>query len=307
MLSTAPNIGPTFRRRRLGHFRDRPAYEDYVQAYGRALAELPRPAQTRDVPTTFGTVRAYRFGPEDGVPLMLLPGRASASPVWEANLAGFACHRPVWAIDLLGEPGMSVQARPLANADHQAAWLAEVLAGLGLEAVHLLGLSIGGWSALNLAARQPGPLASLILLEPAHTFAPISWKVVLASVALVLPAPRPVHRRVLSWIGGGADASEDDPVAALIAAGMRDFTTSLPAPTYPTDEQIAGIDVPVLVAVGGRSVIHNGRKAAERARRLLQRGAVEYWPEASHAINGEFPARLNSRVTEFLAEVDASR
>lgn len=307
MLHAAPNVGPAFRHRRLGHFRDRAAYEHYLRAYDRALARLPPAAQTRDVPTSFGTVRAYRFGPGDGVPVLLLPGRSSATPMWEANLAGFARHRPVWAVDLLGEPGLSVQTRPLAGADDQAAWLAELLDGLGMNAVHLLGLSIGGWSALNLAARRPGKLASLILLEPACTFAPITWKVVVVSFGAVLPLPGAVRRRILSWIAGGTDVSEDDPVAALISASMRDFTASLPAPAYPTDEQIAGIEVPVLAVIGGRSIVHNGLKAAERARRLLRHGVVQLWPDASHAINGEFPDRIDAQVTDFLAEVDERR
>lgn len=40
--------------------------------------------------------------------------------------------------------------------------------------------------------------------------------------------------------------------------------------------------------------------AAARARRLLRHGAVELWPDASHAINGEFPELINDRVTTFL-------
>lgn len=302
MLEAAPNVGPRFRHRRLGHFRNAAAFEHYQRAYERALGQLPPPAQALDVPTTFGTVRAYRFGPDDGVPMLLLPGRMSATPMWKANLAGFARLRRVWAIDLLGEAGMSVQTRPLGDAADQAAWLAELLDGLGVDAVHLLGLSIGGWLALNLAARRPRKLASLILLEPACTFAPITWKVIAASLGAVLPLPATMRQRILSRIAGGADLSHDDPVAALISASFRDFTASLPAPACPADEQIAGIDVPVLAVIGGRSIIHHGHKAAERARRLLQHGHVELWPDASHAVSGEFPDRIDARVTDFLAD-----
>ncbi|WP_327086341.1 alpha/beta hydrolase [Nonomuraea sp. NBC_01738] len=306
MDTIAPNIGAAFKAARLGHFRDAAAFHGYRQVYDRAMADLPAPSATLDVPTDFGTVRAYRFGPADGVPLLLLPGRTAAAPMWEANLAGLARSRPVYAIDLIGEPGLSVQTRPLTSGEDQAAWLASLIDGLPEPELHVLGLSIGGWSAVNLAVRRPAGVRSLVLLEPAATFGGITWKVVIVSLGSVLPMPRAVRRRLLSWISGGADASEDDPVAALIAAGMRDFTASLPRPVYPTDEQLAGIELPTLVIIGGRSIIHAPAKAAERARRLLRHGTVELWPEASHAVNGEFPERVDTTVNAFLAKAEAT-
>ncbi|MFC6086995.1 alpha/beta fold hydrolase [Sphaerisporangium aureirubrum] len=306
MDTIAPNIGPAFKARKLGHFRDAAGYERYRRAYDRAMAALPAPGATLDVPTGFGTVRAYRFGPEEGVPLVLLPGRTAAAPMWEANLAGLARSRPVYALDLVGEPGLSVQTRPLTSAEDQAAWLASLIDGLPEEEFHVLGLSIGGWAAVNLAVRRPAGVRSLVLLEPGATFGPITWKVVVVSLGSVLPMPGALRRQLLGWISGGADTSEDDPVAALIASGMRDFAPSLPLPEYPADGQIAGIDVPVLVVIAGRSIIHDPGKAAARARRLLRHGTVELWPEASHAVNGEFPERIEATVDAFLAKVEAT-
>ncbi|MER6577871.1 alpha/beta fold hydrolase [Nonomuraea sp. NPDC001023] len=300
-----PNIGAAFRARRLGHFRDAPAFARYRDAYDDAMARLPEPGQTHDVVTEFGSVRVYRFGGGDGVPLLLLPGRTSATPMWEANLAGLVARRPVYTVDLLGEPGLSVQTRPFTGAADQAAWLAELLDRLGLDRVHLVGVSIGGWSAFHLALRVPERIASVSVLDPANLFGRITWKVVVFSLGSVVPFfPESWRRKLLSWISGGADASADEPVANLISAGMRDFTAFLPPPAYPTDDQVAGLDVPVLALIAGRSIIHNPRKAALRARRLLARGVVELWPDASHALNGEFPDRVNTRVLAFADEVD---
>ncbi|MGW4409761.1 alpha/beta fold hydrolase [Nonomuraea sp. NPDC004702] len=301
-----PNIGAAFRARRLGHFRDAPAFARYRNAYDDAMAQLPEPAEIHDVVTGFGSVRVYRFGGGgDGVPLLLLPGRTSATPMWEANLAGLVARRPVYTVDLLGEPGLSVQTRAFDGAADQATWLAELLDRLGLARVHLVGVSIGGWSAFHLALRVPERIASVSVLDPANLFGRITWKVVVFSLGSVVPFfPESWRRKLLSWISGGADASADEPVANLISAGMRDFTAFLPPPAYPADDQVAGLGVPVLALIAGRSIIHNPRKAALRARRLLARGVVELWPDASHALNGEFPDRVNTRVLAFADEVD---
>ncbi|WP_432931121.1 alpha/beta fold hydrolase [Microbispora sp. CA-135349] len=304
-----PNIGAEFRRRRLGHFRDAPAYSRYRRIYDQAMAGLPAPDAIQDVPTGFGTVRVHRFGPDGAdaaTPLLLLPGRTASTPMWAPNLTGLrAPGRVVYAIDLLGEPGLSVQSRPFASAADHGVWLSELLTGLGLDRTHLLGVSIGGWTAFRLAVHAPEKVASLSLLDPASLFGRITWKAVAVSLGALGPLPEPWRRRLLSWISGGADTSGDDPVAALISAGMRDFTAFLPPPTYPSDEEVAAVGIPTLAVIAGRSIIHDPGRAAERARRLLSRGTVELWPDASHALNGEFPERVAARVLAFIDRVDA--
>jgi pimeloyl-ACP methyl ester carboxylesterase len=97
-----------------------------MSIYSTAMAELP-PCSDRDIATSLGTVRAYRFDGPAGSPVLLLPGRNASTPMWRVNIAPLMQHRTVIAMDLLGE----------------------ALAGLGLDRVHLMGVSIGGWTATN--------------------------------------------------------------------------------------------------------------------------------------------------------------
>ena len=85
----------------------------------------------------------------DGTAL-LPPGRNASTPMYRTNLPALLQRRTVYSIDLLGEAGMSVQDKPIRDADDQTHWLDDALAGLGLGQAHLLGVSIGGWTAVNL-------------------------------------------------------------------------------------------------------------------------------------------------------------
>jgi pimeloyl-ACP methyl ester carboxylesterase len=290
--------------RRVGGFRSESARARFLAAYRQALAQLPPIHENHDVATLFGTVRVYRFaGGCTGTPVLLLPGRNASTPMWRDNVAALLVHRPVLGVDLLGEAGMSVQRRPITGPEDEAQWLDEALAGLGVDRVHLMGVSIGGWTVTNYAARRPGRAASLVLLDPVLTFAPIAAQAVLASPALFVPGvPQRVRRRVLSWIAGGAEQVGAE--AELIAAGARDYVVRKAMPTRITDEQLRGLDIPVLALIAGRSVMHDAARAAERAGKLLRHGRVELWPDASHAINGEYAAEIAARAGRFWAEID---
>ena len=290
----------------VGRFRSDAARAHFLAAYRGAEAELPPADESADVSTAFGTVRVYRFtGGGAGRPVVLLPGRNASTPMWAANLPGLLARRTVYAVDLLGEPGMSVQDRPLRGPDDQARWFDEVLSGLELESAHLMGVSFGGWTATNHAVRRPGRAASLVLLDPVLTFAPVPVRTMLAVAPMGVPVTPPsVRRRVLRWLAGGADVDEGIPVAALIAAGAADYLLRQPLPRRFTGDELRTLTIPVLAVIAGRSVIHDAHLAARRARELLAHGQVELWREASHAINGEFCDEIAARSHRFWDEVD---
>ncbi len=206
-------------------------------------------------------------------------------------------------MEVLGEAGLSVQERPLRDAGEQAAWLGDCLRGLGLQRAHLVGVSFGGWLATNLALHGSPAVASLTLIDPACVFGRFPLTMIVASLATLPAAPGFVRDRMLSWISGGAPVA-DEPIARVIAAAMREYRLGVPPPALPTDDQLRGLQVPTHALIAGRSQIHDGRKAYERARALLPDGRVELWPAASHAISGEFAADVNARVLDFVRAVE---
>ncbi|MEU0499810.1 alpha/beta fold hydrolase [Nocardia sp. NPDC005998] len=298
-LFLEPNIGKPSAK--VGYFTSRPRFDRFAAAYRDGMAQLPKPVERVAVTTAFGPVRGYRFGDKGGTPLVLLSGRQASTPMWRANLPGLLAERTVWSIDSIGEPGASTQRTPLVGSADQAAWVAEALAGLGLTRAHLLGVSIGGWLAAQVAIHRPDCVASVTLLDPANTFAPLTWKMIAVSLGSVIPGmPMQVRYWLLSWISGGARADDSVPEGRLIASGMRDFTGAQPMPARPTQAELTGIGVPVLAILAGRSIVHDAERAAATAR-TIPGAQVEVWPHASHAINGEFPDRIAARFADFIA------
>jgi pimeloyl-ACP methyl ester carboxylesterase len=139
-----------------------------------------------------------------------------------------------------------------------------------------------------------------VLLDPVQTFAPIPVQTLLASTALIAPGvPAALRRRVMRWIGGGADVDSAAPEVALSAAAGTDFVVSQAMPKRLIEDRLCDIGIPVLVIIAGRSVMLNPARAAVTARRVLAHGRVEVWDDASHALNGEFPERTADSIAAF--------
>ncbi|WP_136519367.1 alpha/beta fold hydrolase [Cellulomonas telluris] len=286
----------------VGHWRSAEGYERYLAAYDEAFRDLPEPAETLDVRTDLGFVRVYRFAGTGGrtTPLVLLPGTASGTPVWADNLPSLLEVADVYTLDLLGEPGRSVQERPIRDHADQAAWLDQTLAALPEGTFHLVGLSIGGWTATNLALHAPERVASLTLIDPVRVLADIPAGTAVRSLPASVPwLPRSWRDSFNSYTAGGAPV-EDVPVADMIEAGMQGYAMRLPQPSLVPEEDLGRIDVPVLAIVAEESVMHDASAAVEVAERALQDGTVRLYEGASHAVNGEEPERIAQDVAAFL-------
>jgi pimeloyl-ACP methyl ester carboxylesterase len=172
--------------------------------------------------------------------------------------------------------------------------------------VHLLGVSIGGWTAMNLAVREPDGIASVILLDPVFTFANPSPEVIVRSIPVSVPwFPKSWRDSFNSWTAGGAPV-EDEPIADMIEAGMQSYQLALPLPSRFSEQQLAGLDLPVLAIMAGESRMHDAAAATRFADRVLPAGRVEVYADASHAINGEYPRRIAADVATFLDDISTA-
>lgn len=68
---------------------------------------------------------------------------------------------------MIGEAGLSAPSRPPLASDAYALWLDDLLRSLGLDRVSIVGVSLGGWLALDYATRRPERIERLAVLCPA--------------------------------------------------------------------------------------------------------------------------------------------
>ena len=297
----------------VGHWDSAEGEERFFAAYEKAFESLPDPAESMDIRTDFGIVRVYRFvGTGDASPMMLLPGTASSTPIWADNLPSLLEIGDVYTLDLLGEPGRSVQSSPISGPEDEAEWLAQTIAALPEESVNLVGLSLGGWTAAILAIHHPERVRTLTLIDPVNTFDNIPLETVVRAIPATVPwFPRSGRDAFNSYMAGGAPV-EDVPVADMIEAGMQHYSMKKPQPSQITEQQLSDLSMPVLAIIAGDSVIHDPPTAVARAKRVLGapagKGAgsdsriIRVYEDASHAVNGEYPDEIAADIEQIITD-----
>jgi pimeloyl-ACP methyl ester carboxylesterase len=228
-----------------------------------------------------------------------LHGSGGTALAW----SGYVTHidgRVAIGIDTIGDVGRSEQKVAVADAADYARWLDETLAGLEIERAHLVGMSYGGFLALNQAARLPKRVASLMLLDPAG-LAPIKlgpftlWGM---SVIAASRLPRVLRTNAARRLR--MPAMQDDRLMRMLRLGAFGFTANLVRPDPLTDEQLRSIAAPVLLFVAEHSEAFSPSDAARRAEASIPDVEVDIVPDAGHALPLSHADHVVERMVDFL-------
>ena len=265
-----------------GIFRNAAGQEEVMHLYTQALEHWPVPYTTHEVATRQGTTFVIESGPASGPVLVLVHGACSNALSWMGDVATYAGRFRVLAVDVPGEAGRSAPRRPSHQGPAFADWLGDVLEGLGVTSVSLLGISKGGFISLKFATTYPDRVERLVLLTPAG-IAPARPSFLLRAIPLSLLGGW--GRARINKITFGRD--EVDPGAVLFMdVIMRNFRPEVTKPYLFTDEELRRLTMPVLLAVGADDALLDAPKMVARAKALLPGAHIWELPGRGHVLVG---------------------
>ncbi len=276
-------------------FRTEAGAEAVAAAYERALAAWPVPATQIQLPTGQGATFVVASGRETSPPLVLLHGAQSNVASWMFDAAAWSARFRVYAVDVIGDAGRSAPSRPPLDSDAHARWLDEVLLGLGVARAAFVGVSLGGWLALDYATRRPERVDRLALICPAGIGRQKNF--LLAAAPLMLLGPWG-FRKVREMVFGPAPVAPPEaarPLMALMTLIGREFRPRVVKNPRLSDADLRALTVPVLAIVGGRDVMIDSRDTRDRLTRLTPDAEVVFIPDGRHFLPGQ-----TARVMQFL-------
>ena len=250
----------------------------------------------------------------DGPPLVLLHGFTGSTETWAPFVEVFGDQYQLVAIDLLGHGQSDCPADPQRYCMERCLEdLQTIFEQLGLERVDLLGYSMGGRVALNLAAAAPHRITTLVLES--------------ASPGIQPSEDRQARRRSDARL---ADLLERDGIAAFVdhwenlplfasqrglppsvraalrsqrlrcnpsglANSLRGLGTGVMTPLH---DRLGDLQVPTLLVVGELDAKY--RELGQAMAETLPAASMVIIPDAGHAVHLEQPGAFARTVLRFL-------
>jgi len=270
--------------------------------YRAVLDKWPVARTELDVPTRQGDTFVIACGPEAAPPVVLLHGSQANSAAWMPDVALWSQKYRLFSIDMIGEAGLSARVRPDLAGEAHALWLDDVLAGLGLSRASFVGTSLGGWLALDYAARRPRAVQALALICPGGIGRQKNF--LLKALPLLLMGPWG-RRRMRELVFGPAPEILPQtlrPLAALMDAIGKAIKPRVVTMPRLTDAQLQSLAMPILTIIGARDVLLDSADTRDRLQRNVPQAEICFIEDGYH-----FLPNQTSHVMDFLDRGGSSR
>jgi pimeloyl-ACP methyl ester carboxylesterase len=276
--------------RTIAAFKSEAGRQAFTRAYAEALTSWPVPYEALDVPTRFGTTHVIASGPTDAPAVVLLHCMCGTAIVWRPNVAALSSRFRVYAIDIPGQPSLSVLTRPIRNRQEQALWFTDLLDALGAPTASVVGNSYGGFLALSQACLTPERVDELILISPAGTFTPLGVRFFIESMLMAMM--KGDAGRLMRATENGVPL--DDDWKALVALATKHGRMNLRfAPKPLSARDLQGLRSPPLLIIGDREVMYQPEQELALARSRIPGLEGVIAPNANHIAAMSNPAVLN--------------
>jgi pimeloyl-ACP methyl ester carboxylesterase len=271
-------------------------------------------AETRHVEAA-GVEFAYRrFGRSAGLPLVMLQHFRGNLDNWDPALTdSLAAHREVILVDYPGV-GSSTGAASSTIAGTARHVIAFVTA-LGLDELDLLGFSIGGFVAQEIALVRPALVRRLVLAATGPRGAPgmHGWREDIAAAARGESSPENLlyimfahtetsQAKGMEFLARFSERKEgrDAPTSDAARDAEYDAIVEWGIPDHAALQRLTGIQTPTLIIQGDNDLMIP-TKLSHLMAGLIPDAQIRIYPDPAHGFLFQYPAEVASEVGAFLA------
>tara|TARA_B000000475_G_C15934463_1_gene422165 strand:- start:214 stop:1032 length:819 start_codon:yes stop_codon:yes gene_type:complete len=265
-------------------------------------------------------------GKENQKSVLLIPGVAGCAPLWRHQINAFSDHFRVLAIDIVGQPGKSAANPPSVFNDDFTDWLEDIIHALNLDKPHIVGVSTGGTTAMDMAIRKPDLIDKTVMCGPtglARARLPFrQWLLTARKKNTDALSDDLTASSFSKPRSGETFGSFDRQLARGMALGTKHYRVDKSLGVY--NEKSSRVDFIKALKVIGKfffsvdkkrlksfrnkgllifgefEVLYNPWKISKRLQKLIPSLQIEIIKDAGHAAIYDQPEAVNKVVIEFL-------
>jgi len=256
------------------------------KAYKEILSVWPVENKQYEVKTEYGPTFVIESGEKNKPALLLLHGSVSNSFAWYGDTVPFSKEYHVYAVDIIGEAGLSAPNRPEYNSGAYARWLYSLLENLELKSCSIIGLSLGGWMALDFATTYPEKTDNLILLCPgglAPENSSFIWKALFYSFF-----GKWGNKQIHKLINGGKLPDENTPgldkALAFTSLINKHFNPRFGKLPIFGEESLSRLNMPVLLLFGDKDYLLSGKESIKNLKNRVPHAVTELLTDTGHIV-----------------------
>lgn len=282
---------------------------EVMRVYQAVMDQWHIPYKDLTIATSFGETHVIASGPENAPPVVLLHALFATATAWYRNVEALSKTCRVYAVDINGEGNKSQPTKPFKSLDDFLQWFIEVIDGLSIDTLYVVGNSYGGLTGAYYAMKLPERVKKLVMIGPAATIFPMRpfYLHMFIPKALYLffpkiPGLKRSMRRSVDWMYGGLPR---DPLwdAVFYNVMVHGIAVNQVFPRVYSKEEFAQIKAKTLLILGAKEAIYNNLQSAIRsAQDLLPKAEIEIIPDAHHIAAIAQPEKVNERILKFLKE-----
>lgn len=264
-------------------------------------------------------VKLYFEETGEGYPVIFMHEFGSDFRAWEDQVRYFSRGYRCIAFNARGYPPSDVpEDAVLYGWEFSVNDIAAVMGGLAIERAHLVGLSMGGYAALQFALRYPERTSAIVAAGTgsgsspcqrdawlkqsrilARAFVERGMDVMASQMACHPTRSRLKRKRPETWQRFAERLRQHSAIGMSNTMGRY---LALRPSLYELRDQFAELATPVLLAVGEED--EACLAANQMLESVLPAAALWICPKTGHAINLEEPAAFNAQVEGFLGAVE---
>ncbi|MCB0548016.1 MAG: alpha/beta hydrolase [Phaeodactylibacter sp.] len=250
-------------------FKSEAGKREIFRLYDQKLQELNIPYEEEDILTSFGRTSVIQTGDTAHPPLVVIHGSNGCAPVALEAYPTLAQHYRVFAIDVLAQPNKSEGERLSMKDDSYGRWMNEVIDGLGLNEVTLLGFSFGGLIILKTLINDERRIKAAFLASPAYI---VNGNPLKALLRIFLPMKRYMrtkNRKLVVKVVDELFTDRDEFAVQYLSQVFLHFEMDFTPVPVITKAEAKGITTPITLLAAKQDLLFPGGKMIRRARRIF--------------------------------------